>query len=72
MIASPVPSLHLEVHLLDFQGDLYGQELEITFVERLRDEQTFASLEALKLQIACDIERARRLFGEEQCLRPPL
>jgi len=71
-IASSVPSLHLEVHLLDFQGDLYGQELEITFVERLRDEQTFASLEVLKLQIARDIERARRLFGEEQCLRPPL
>ncbi len=52
-----------EAHLLDFSGDLYGQELEITFVEKLRDEKTFPSLDALKEQIAHDIDAARFLFG---------
>ena len=52
----------VEAHLLDFDGDLYGQELEITFAQRLRDEQKFASLEDLKNQIASDIATARRWF----------
>ena len=51
-----------EVHLLDFSGDLYGEEMEITFASRLRDEQKFASLEELKFQIAKDIEAARHAF----------
>ncbi|MCW5551161.1 MAG: bifunctional riboflavin kinase/FAD synthetase [Verrucomicrobiae bacterium] len=49
----------VEVHLLDFAGDLYGQELEVAFVEKLRDEQRFANLDALKSQIARDIADAR-------------
>ena len=49
----------LEVHLLDFQGDLYGQELELTFARYLRAEQKFANLEELRLQIARDVEAAR-------------
>ena len=52
----------VEAHLLDFDGDLYGQELEITFVEKLREEQKFPSLDALKAQIAKDVEETRRLF----------
>lgn len=52
----------VEAHLLDFDGDLYGQELEITFAQRLRDEQKFASLEDLKNQIASDIAAARQWF----------
>ena len=52
----------VEAHLLDFDGDLYGQEMEITFVEKLREEQKFASLDSLKLQLGRDIETARRLF----------
>jgi riboflavin kinase/FMN adenylyltransferase len=52
----------VEAYLLDFDGDLYGQELEITFAQRLRDEQKFASLEDLKNQIASDIATARRWF----------
>ena len=36
------PAPRVEVHLLDFNGDLYGQELEVTFVAKLRDEQKFA------------------------------
>jgi riboflavin kinase/FMN adenylyltransferase len=61
--SAPVPTLHLEAHLLDFSGDLYGTELELAFVEKLRDEQKFASLDALRAQIARDINQARDLFG---------
>lgn len=51
-----------EVHLLDFSGDLYGKELEVEFVTKLRDELKFASLDALKTQIAADIAAAARCF----------
>jgi riboflavin kinase/FMN adenylyltransferase len=51
-----------EVHLLDFAGDLYGAELEVEFIARLRDEMKFSSLDALKSQIAADIARARECF----------
>lgn len=50
---------HLEVHLPDFQGDLYGRLLCVTFHWKLRDEQRFASLEALKAAIEADISAAR-------------
>jgi len=50
---------HLEVHLLDYQGDLYGRLLRVTFHHKLRDEQRFASLEALKTAIDADIAAAR-------------
>jgi riboflavin kinase/FMN adenylyltransferase len=56
------PEVRVEVHLLDFNSDLYGQELEIIFVEKLRDETRFPSLDALKQQIALDIAHARTLF----------
>ena len=58
------PRIRAEVHLLDFDGDLYGQELELTFAERLRDEQRFPSLETLKAQIAEDVKAAKHLFAE--------
>jgi riboflavin kinase/FMN adenylyltransferase len=53
----------LESHLFDFQGDLYGQELEVEFVAHLRDETTFASLEAMVQQMHVDAEQARRRLG---------
>ncbi|GIV61304.1 MAG: riboflavin biosynthesis protein [Rhodothermaceae bacterium] len=49
--------LHLEVHLFDFQGDLYGRRLRIEFVERIRDERKFPSVEALVEQLSRDRER---------------
>lgn len=52
-------SAHLEVHLLDYSGDLYGQRLSVVFHRKLRDEQRFASLEELKLAIDADIAAAR-------------
>lgn len=56
-------SVQVEAHLLDFEGELYDQEMEIIFAERLRDEQRFADVRALQEQIQRDIAAARRLFG---------
>ncbi|MCB1062327.1 MAG: bifunctional riboflavin kinase/FAD synthetase [Verrucomicrobiae bacterium] len=53
----------LEVHLFDWSGDLYGHDLEVRFVEFLRSELKFDSLEALKRQIAEDSNHARRKLG---------
>lgn len=61
-LQSPAPQLRVETHLLDFTGDLYGHEIELTFVEKLRDEQKFPSAEALQHQIKADIEAAKLLF----------
>jgi riboflavin kinase/FMN adenylyltransferase len=44
----------LELHILDFEGDLYGEELEVELVEFIRPERRFASSEALRTQIAQD------------------
>lgn len=56
----------LEIHLIDFQGDLYGERLRIYFVDRLRDEQKFPSVEALQGAVLKDIARARALFSDAQ------
>lgn len=53
----------LEVHLFDFSGDLYDRELEIRFVARIRDEQKFSDLDALKMQLALDEAQARKLLA---------
>jgi len=53
----------LEVHVLEFSGDLYGKFLEIQFVARLREEQRFPSLEALATQIHADIAMARQALA---------
>jgi len=52
-------SPHLEVHFLDFTGDIYGRRLTVVFHHKLRDEQRFASLEALKTAINADVAAAR-------------
>jgi len=52
----------VEAHLLDFQGDLYGKDMTLRFVDRLREERRFPSKEALLDQIRRDIERARPLL----------
>jgi riboflavin kinase/FMN adenylyltransferase len=61
-LQNPQPKLQVEAHLLDVSADLYGQEMEIAFVEKLRDEQKFSSRDALQQQIQRDIDAARRLF----------
>ncbi|MDB5980414.1 MAG: Riboflavin kinase [Pseudomonas sp.] len=50
---------HLEIHILDFTGDIYGRRLKVAFHQKLRDEQRFASLEALKTAINADVATAR-------------
>ena len=53
----------VETHVFDLDRDLYGVPIRIGFVQRIRDERSFDSLEALKAQIATDCSRARVLFG---------
>jgi riboflavin kinase/FMN adenylyltransferase len=52
----------VETHVFNFDRDVYGVSLRIGFVQRLRDERRFESLDALKEQIAADVRRARVLF----------
>lgn len=52
----------IEIHLLDWSGDLYGQTLSASLVEFLRPEQKFASLDALKTQIQVDCDVARKVL----------
>ncbi len=54
--------LTVETHLLDVQPDLYGARVRLAFVQRLRDEQTFPSPEALAAQIEADVAQARSVF----------
>jgi len=56
--------LSLEVHLFDFDGELYGREVSLVFIERLRGELRFSSLDALKQAIAADVARCRTILGE--------
>jgi riboflavin kinase/FMN adenylyltransferase len=53
----------LEAHLFDFDGDLYGQELEVEFIARLRDELTFPSMDAMVERMGHDAAEARRIAG---------
>lgn len=53
---------HIEVHILDFAADIYGQELTIEFLAKLRNEQKFSGIEALVNQLHQDVETARKYF----------
>ncbi len=57
----------LEVHVFDFVGDLYGREIEVEFVAKLRDEVKFDSLEALIVQMKVDAIQARGLLSKVSC-----
>lgn len=52
-------TLRIEAHLLDFSGDIYGETMRLEFLERVRPERQFAGLEALKAQIAEDVQAVR-------------
>ncbi|MFA6313450.1 MAG: bifunctional riboflavin kinase/FAD synthetase [Sterolibacterium sp.] len=56
----------LEVHLLDFDGDVYGAHVSVNFLHRLRDEAKYNSLDALKAQIALDVDATRNYFATIQ------
>lgn len=53
----------IEVHLLDFSGNLYGEPLEVDFLARLRDIQPFAGVESLREQLRRDVARAREIHA---------
>ena len=52
----------LEVYLFDWEGDLYGRHLRVTFLHKLRDEEKYAGLDALRAAITRDAEQARDYF----------
>ncbi len=58
----PAGDAVLEVHLLDFQGELYGHDLEVCFLQFLRPEQKFGDAAALRTQIERDVQRARAVL----------
>lgn len=60
----------LEAHLLDFNGDLYGQSLTVRFCQRIRAEQKFPDLDALKAQIAQDVAAVRAWFATAPATDP--
>ena len=55
--------LLVEAHLIDFDGDLYGETLRLAFLERLRDEERFDSADELVEQMRRDVERVREIVG---------
>ena len=57
--ARPVPSV--EVYIIDWHGDLYDKEIELEFIKRLRDERRFSDLDALRRQLALDLEETKSL-----------
>ncbi len=61
-IKQSVPQKRCEAHLLDFNSDIYGEEVEVIIQKKIRDEVKFKSLQALKRQIQKDIQEARKIF----------
>ena len=57
-----VPKVSLEVHVLDYQADLYHKHVHVEFLLKIRDEMKFDGLDALKAQIAADVTVAREFF----------
>jgi len=57
-----IPKLMLEVYVFDFNEDLYDQHVHVQFFQKIRDEKKFENLEALKAQIALDVDSGRRFF----------
>ena len=58
----------VEAFVMDFEGDLYGRELRLELVRRLRDEEKYASVEQLRLQIDRDVSETRRLLAGSEAV----
>jgi riboflavin kinase/FMN adenylyltransferase len=54
--------IHVETHILDFADDIYGEQIELEFNSRLRDERRFQDIESLIRQIHMDISLARSIL----------
>ncbi|MDH4284238.1 MAG: bifunctional riboflavin kinase/FAD synthetase, partial [Gallionellaceae bacterium] len=59
----------LEIHLLDFAQEIYGQHLCVEFLHKLRNEEKFGNMEILTQQIALDVENTRKWFNENGLLK---
>lgn len=64
-VDSPKSPLTIEAHLIGFSGDLYGRGLEVGFVGRMRPERRFPSVDALKSQLARDLDAAQRMLASK-------
>jgi riboflavin kinase/FMN adenylyltransferase len=62
------PARKVEVHLIGFEGDLYGQEIGIHFIDRLRDTRPFADPAELRDQLGRDVQQARHIVESESGL----
>ncbi len=62
----PEGGASIEAHLLDYEGDLYGCCISLTYLSKLRDERRFESVDALRAQVERDKKAARRWFVENQ------
>lgn len=57
--------IHVETHLLDFTQDIYGDEIKVSFIKKLRDEKKFSSVNDLVTQIDLDVQQTRDYFKHE-------
>ena len=63
-IKADAHSLNCETHVIGYSGMLYGKSVRVSFCKRLRDEARFEGVEALKVQIARDIEETKKYFSK--------
>ncbi len=59
-------ALSVEAHILDFKGDIYGADIRVHFVQRIRDEKKFSGIDELKDRIAKDVELGRQILGQPE------
>ena len=62
----------LEIFLFGFAGDLYGQNIDVAFIDWIREEKTFGSIDELKGAMNDDVLRARTLLGRDPKAFPPI
>lgn len=59
-------ALSVEAHLLDFKGDLYGRDIRVHFVQRIRDEKKFSGIDELKERISMDVDLGRQILSQPE------
>ena len=62
---NPLANPQIEVHLLDFEGNLYGKNIYVDFIQYIRDEKRFESLDELKKQLGRDKAKAKKILEEQ-------
>ncbi|MBU4379556.1 MAG: riboflavin kinase, partial [Proteobacteria bacterium] len=59
-------ALSVEAHILDYSGDLYGADIRVHFVQRIRDERKFSGLDELRARITKDVELGRQILSQPE------